>query len=239
MNELLHASLPLRPRPLPEAGVVELWLVDLSTLPLDTGSEVSDRAAELRRQRLRQQFMLRLLLGSYLGCPGREVELVRGRRGKPALGDRHAQCLLQFNLSHSSNWLAIAIGKQHPVGVDLENERPMARAVDLARRYFPQAEAESLVGLDEPFLSRRFLQHWTAREALVKAQGCGLAGTMQQILLDGSPPAIRQLPDNWPEPSGWSLTMPRLPQGLVGHLAVRSPRFVTHTIVLDTAETAR
>ncbi len=239
MNELLEATLPFRPRALPSERVVELWLVDLSNLPLDTGSEVNDRAAELQQQRLRQQFMLRLLLGSYLGCPGRDVELVRGQHGKPVLGEKHADCPLQFNISHSNHWLAAAVGTGSPLGVDIESERPMTRAIALARRYFPAAEAESLARLDEPFLSRRFLQHWTAREALVKAHGCGLSGVMNQIHLDGSPPAIRQLPDNWPGSGNWYLTMPRLPQGLIGHVAVQAAGLATHTFVLNSTGTAR
>ena len=239
MNELLEATLPFRPRAWPSEHVVELWVMDLSSLPLDTGSEVSDRAAELRQQRLRQQFMLRLLLGSYLHCPGRDVELVRGQRGKPVLGEKHVDFPLQFNLSHSNHWLAIAVGIGSPLGVDIESERPMTRATALARRYFPAAEAESLARLDEPFLSRRFLQHWTAREALVKAHGCGLSGVMNRICLDGSPPAIRQLPEDWPGLPHWCLTMPRLPQGLIGHVAAQSARLVTHTFVLINAGLVR
>jgi 4'-phosphopantetheinyl transferase len=233
MNDLRHTTLPLRPRVLPEEQVAELWLIRLSAIPLDASRDANDRKGRLRQQRMRQQFMLRLLLGSYLGCPGRDVELVRSERGKPVLGEKHADCPLRFNLSHSGDWLAVVVGSAAHLGVDIECERPMVRAIALAKRYFPEDEARSLAGLDEPFLSRRFLQYWTARESLVKAHGCGLAGVLNRIHLGGSPPAIRQLPDDWPAANRWSLVMPHLPAGLVAHVASQSTGLKIRSIVLD------
>ncbi len=233
VNKLSKTSLPLRPRALPAAGNVDLWLVDLADLPLEPVPPGTDRAGALRARRIRQQFMLRLLLGSYLGCPGREIELIRPERGKPRLGGRHSKSPMQFNLSHSGCWLALVVSRDCPVGVDIEYERSMPRAGALARRFFPVAEARSLVGLDEPFRSRTFLQHWTAREALVKARGCGLAGMLKRIELAGSPPALTRLPQEWGESASWSLVMPRLPDGVVGHVgaAGRQVRVQTHLLV--------
>jgi len=235
MNNLSRIRLPLTARPVPAVGSIELWLIALQQLPLDSVPAGHDRAERLRGQRIRQRFMLRLLLGSYLGCPGRDLELERGERGKPMLSKRHADSALSFNVSHSGEWLAVAVGKDCPVGVDIELERSMPRAVALARRYFPEAEADVLSGLDEPFRSRNFLQHWTAREALVKARGCGLANVMDRIELDGSPPGIVGLPADWPRADQWSLVMPPLPEGLVGHVAAGRPGVGVDVRVLDTA----
>lgn len=233
VNKLSRTSLPLRPRALPVAGSVDLWLVDLADLPLDPVPSGTNRSGALRARRIRQQFMLRLLLGSYLGCPGREVELTRRERGKPGLGGPHADSPLQFNLSHSGGWLAMVVARDCPVGVDIEYERSLPRAAALARRYFPNAEARLLVSLDEPFRSRSFLQHWTAREALVKAHGCGLAGMLKRIELTGSPPALARLPQEWVESAPWSLVMPRLPGGVVGHVAAASGKMRVQTYLLD------
>ncbi len=233
MNTFTRTTLPFKARSVPSEAAVELWLMALQQLPLESVPAGHDRADRLRGQRIRQRFMLRLLLGSYLGCPGRDLELVRGERGKPMLGQRHAGSALSFNLSHSGEWLAVIVGQDCPVGVDIEQERNMPRAVALARRYFPGKEADSLSGLDEPFRSRTFLQHWTAREALVKARGCGLAGTMDRIELDGSPPGIAGLPADWPQANLWSLVMPPLPDGLVGHVAVGRPGVEVEVRVLE------
>jgi 4'-phosphopantetheinyl transferase len=234
MNTLSRTRLPLKAQAIPPEGMVDLWLIALQQLPLDSVPAGHDRADRLRGQRIRQRFMLRLLLGSYLGCPGRDLELVRGERGKPMLGERHADSALAFNVSHSGQWLAVAVSHDCPLGVDIELERSMPRAAALARRYFPGGEAEGLSGLDEPFRSRTFLQHWTAREALVKARGCGLAGTMDRIALAGSPPGVAGLPADWPQPDCWSLIMPPLPEGLVGHVAVGRPGVAVDVRVLET-----
>jgi 4'-phosphopantetheinyl transferase len=232
VNSLARFSLPLRPRDLPDPGHAELWLFDLARLSLDPVPQGSGRAGALRARRIRQQFMLRLLLGSYLGCPGRDIELARGERGKPVLAGRHSSSPLGFNLSHSDGWLAVAVARDRDVGVDVERERVLPRALALAERYFPAAEGRQLSGLDEPFLSRAFLELWTAREALVKAHGCGLAGVMREIELAGSPPALLRWPREWGTSPSWSLVRPSLPDGLVGHLACAGEAVEVATMVL-------
>ncbi|QOC23207.1 4'-phosphopantetheinyl transferase superfamily protein [Wenzhouxiangella sp. AB-CW3] len=221
--------MPLPRQSPPPPSTVDLWLVPLADLPLEPLPPESDPSAHVRALRFRQQFMLRLLLGSYLDCPGRDVEVVRSGRGKPALGARHAGSALHFNLSHSRQWLAVALAVGVDVGVDIEYERSMPRAQSVARRYFPAAEAEALAAWDEPFRSRSFLQYWTAREALVKARGCGLAGVMDQIQLAGSPPRVCAVPDQWPDAGRWSLIMPLVCGGLIAHVAVAGEGFEVRT----------
>lgn len=212
--------LPIRPRPMPEAGSVDVWFTRLSELPLDAGPAGSERRERIMRQRVQQQFFLRLLLAAYLGCPGKSVQLARSDRGKPMLAGEHADSPLRFNVSHSGDWLAIAVAEEVGVGIDIEVERRLPRAQLLARRFLSPAEAEWLVELDEPFRSRQFLQQWTARESLVKARGCGLAGCLGEIELDWQPPTIRRLPDDWSGPRSMALAGLSMSNGLVGHLAV-------------------
>jgi len=215
--------LPLHARSLPDEGVVDVWLADLSRLPLDAGPGGNSRRSLLARRRIQQQFFLRLLLGAYLGCPGKAVRIGRGKHGKPELCGDHVDGALRFNLSHSAHWLAIAISRGLPVGIDIEAERRLPRAAALARRFLSSAEADWLERLDEPFRSQQFLHQWTAREALVKAMGCGLAGCLAELELDWRPPAIRRLPAGWPPADCWHLHSPALPDSLSGHVALPSP----------------
>lgn len=174
----------------------------------------------MQRQRIRQQFILRLLLGAYLDCPGKAIRLIREARGKPRLGGDHAELGVEFNVSHSGPWLTVAIGREVPLGIDIETGRVLPRARLLAKRFLSPPESAWLNGLDEPFRSRQFLCQWTAREALVKAMGCGLAGQLGKIELDWQPPKPRRLPEDWPAPAQWHLETLRLVDGLYGHLAV-------------------
>lgn len=215
----VSVGLPLRRRPLPAVGTIELWLTDLAELPLEAGPSGLTRRERVLKRRIQQQFVLRLLLGSYLGLPGKDVRVVRGERGKPALSPDQALSGLHFNVSHSGSWLAIALTRELAVGVDIEAERSLRRPVDMARRYFPEDEAEWLASRDESVQSRLFLVQWTAREALVKATGSGLAGVLPKIRLGFNPARIQALPESWPAPARWSLIQPQMPAGVVGHVA--------------------
>jgi 4'-phosphopantetheinyl transferase len=206
---------------MPAAGEVDVWLTRLGDMPLDAGPRGENRRERIMRQRVQQQFFLRLLLAAYLGCPGKSLRLVRSDRGKPMLSGKHAESALQFNASHSGDWLAVAIADGVEVGIDIETERRLPRAPLMARRFLSPPEAEWLVALDEPFRSREFLKQWTARESLVKARGCGLAGCLDEIALDWQPPAVRRLPEDWDGAGAMALASLSLPDELVGHLAAR------------------
>ncbi len=223
MSAWTAIGLPLRRRALPARAEADLWLTDLAELPLDAGPNGLNRRERLLKLRIQQQFMLRLLLGSYLGRPGKDVAIRRNAHGKPALAPALALSGLSFNLSHSGSWLAIAVARGVPLGVDIEVERALPRAADLARRYYQPDEAAWLAGLDEPERSLAFLRQWTGREALAKATGAGLARALGGLRLGWSPCAIRALPDGWPEPAQWSLLAPDWPAGLVGHVAAPLP----------------
>lgn len=228
MSGWLSISLPLRRRALPRLGQIDLWLTDLSELPLEAGPSGTTRKEQVLRRRIQQQFILRLLLGSYLGLPGKDVSPVRSERGKPVLPGSLAESGLNFNLSHSGNWLAIAVARNVPVGVDIECRRVLRRPADMARRYFPADEAEWLAGLEEPALSRAFISQWTAREALVKATGSTLAESLGQLALDWMPTTIRTLPEDWPEVESWSLIKPEMPSSVLGHVASPAPDLVVN-----------
>lgn len=215
-----NVQLPIRSRSLPAPGAVDVWLTRLSEMPLDTGPRGMNRRERVMRQRVQQQFFLRLLLAAYLGCPGKALQLVRSDRGKPMLAGDLADSPLEFNASHSDDWLAVAVADGIAVGIDIETERRLPRASLLARRFLSNDEAEWIVDLDEPFRSRQFLRQWTARESLVKARGCGLAGCLGEMVLGWQPPSIRKLPGNWDGSQAMALASLSLPDGLVGHLAV-------------------
>jgi len=220
MSRWTVVSLPLRRRALPRTGQVDLWLTDLEELPLDAGPSGLTPRERVIKQRIQQRFVLRLLLGSYLGVPGKDIVVDRDEFDKPRLGGGLAATGLTFNLSHSGSWLAIALSRGRDIGVDIEQRRSMPRAGDLARRYFSGPDGEVIGRLEEPERSECFLTQWTAREALIKAMGRSIAGSIGSIALDCRPPRICQLPDDWPQ--DWQLLAPDWPEQVVGHVALPS-----------------
>lgn len=227
--------LPLRRRALPAAGAVDLWLTDLDDLPLEAGPSGLTRRERVLKRRIQQQFVLRLLLGSYLNRPGKEVSIVRGEHGKPRLAAPLDGTGLCFNLSHSGGWLAIAVARGLEVGVDIEGERKLKRAADLAQRYFTRPEADWIAGLDGEEQTQAFLAQWTAREALVKATGTGLAGALGHIALHWQPTRIKTLPADWPPAVDWSLITPEMPAALTASVAAPQPHIQLHQYFLQPA----
>jgi|GEM_PF-1014869 len=184
------------------------------------GNRPESRVDRVRRERIAQKFLLRLLLGAYLDCPGRDVRLVRGRHGKPELAGELAGSDLQFNLSHAGGWLAIAVARRIEVGIDIEPADRDVRWPRLARRWFSPAECEALAGMEAEPARREFLRRWSLREALVKAAGMTMAGSAGRIAAHPeNPNRLLQLPDGWAAPGQWSLIEFQNLPGLTGWLA--------------------
>jgi 4'-phosphopantetheinyl transferase len=123
---------------------------------------------------------LRSVLGAYLGIEADRVTLINGEHGRPALADGHDQSL-GFNWSHSGNRALIAVGRRINPGIDLEQLRARPRAMEIARRYFSAAEAEALAALPATARDAAFLEMWTAKEAVLKALGRGLAFGLDRL----------------------------------------------------------
>ncbi len=119
--------------------------------------------------------VLRSLLARELAIAPRQVELVEGAHGKPALGARHGASALSFNLSHSAQGALFALSRRGPVGVDLEAVDGRRDLLAMARLAFTPSEAAELQELVGAQRSARFYAIWCAKEATMKADGRGLA----------------------------------------------------------------
>ncbi|GAB2540283.1 4'-phosphopantetheinyl transferase family protein [Rhodanobacter koreensis] len=123
---------------------------------------------------------LRQVLAAYLGTEADAVALIDGEHGRPAFAAAH-DSPIGFNWSHSGDHALIAIGRHVVPGIDLEHVRPRPRALDIARRYFSADEATALASLPTEDRSVAFLELWTAKEAVLKALGRGLAFGLHRL----------------------------------------------------------
>lgn len=117
--------------------------------------------------------ILRALLGRYLHTAPEQLQFCYGDRGKPALAGNAASGLT-FNISHSDDLMLCAIAPYGCVGVDLEYLRPVNDLEGLTQRFFSPQEHITIHALPEESRLRSFFQHWTCKEALLKANGDGL-----------------------------------------------------------------
>ena len=87
---------------------------------------------------------------------------------------------LDFNLSHTGPWIALATTTTGRIGLDLETIDPAFPAREIATEYFLPSETAWLA--HGPI--ERFFHLWTAKEALMKATGQGFLLPPNQILVN-------------------------------------------------------
>lgn len=110
-------------------------------------------------------------LATLTGEQPQELRFGFAENGKPHLIDYPE---IHFNLSHCKGMALLAVADR-PVGVDVE---PVDRVADwqgIAERFFHQQEYQAILALPEAEQALGFLRIWTAKEALLKATGQGIA----------------------------------------------------------------
>ena len=177
-----------------------------------------DAVTTPQRRRAAQGF-LRQRLAAYCSCDAGELVVETGEHGKPVL----AGAAFAFNLSHSGNRAALALARGTDIGIDIEvPTRPRAHR-ELAGRYFCAREADAIAAADENERERLFLRLWTAKEAVLKALGRGLAFGLDRLEFDpaaAAPVLLRIAPDGG-NAGDWQVHALPLTLPAIGHVAWR------------------
>lgn len=170
---------------------IQVWHVplDRDSADLNVARGVLDEAERARHDGFRdtesaRNFMLvraalRMLMGCYLNTSPAEILFQYGTYGKPGIL-RPAQTGLEFNVSHAHDCACLAFAKNQPVGVDIENRFHRGALDGVARRFFTPGEQALLDVGDEDCYRRRFFTIWTAKEALLKVGGEGIAHGLEK-----------------------------------------------------------
>lgn len=166
------------------------------------------------------------VLAAYLAIDAAGVTLIDGEFGRPALSPVHGTAL-DFNWSHSGEQALIAIARGTAPGIDIERVRDRPRALQVAERYFLPREIAMLAALPQSRRSCAFLQLWTAKEAVLKALGRGIAFGLERLEIGGddAQPALLRLDGE--DATQWQLHRLAVGEGYLGALAWRgSPRAI-------------
>lgn len=118
--------------------------------------------------------LLRLFVGAYLNIPADKVIIDYGPFGKPVLAKDRNLPTLHFNVSHSGDLVVLAFSRSHPVGVDVERERPESEWREVAAHVFSPSECRAWLRLPLAARPKAFFRAWVRKEAGVKALGVGL-----------------------------------------------------------------
>ena len=157
----------------------------LATLRDTLSPDELARIAKMRLESAAQEFiigrgMARELLAAEFGCEPCDITFGTGKHGKPHL--EHPSSDLAFNISHSSGFCALALGRFTRIGVDIEALRPTVG--DIASSVFTSRELDHYETVSPTDQMRVFFRGWVAKEAYLKATGEGLAGGLKSLELD-------------------------------------------------------
>lgn len=180
---------------------IDIWEFPLENLPPPARSLLNEeeqmRADRFYLTRHQRRFtvaraMLRVILAHYLQQDPQQLAFTYNDHGKPSVNNVQA---LEFNLSHSKELALVAVGKQFPLGVDVEafSIRPY---IGIARHLFSPTELESFFDLPQALQPFIFFHIWAQKEAFIKACGLGLSYPTQQFDVPLMPPANALIRDN-------------------------------------------
>ncbi len=134
------------------------------------------RSAQVQDKLLQSRWWLRQCLSLQHGeLAAHAWPIVHDAQGKPQLAAAYQGPPLQFNVSHSGDYLAIAIATGHDaVGIDIEQIKPQRHWREIAAQYFTAQEQRLLNNQPVSTQVSLFYQLWVLKEALLKAKGYGL-----------------------------------------------------------------
>lgn len=174
---------------------VNIWYRD--TASLDRGAvEATNRHLSIeekhRRNRLffdcdRRDFtaahdLLRQALSSYASLSPSDWQFSTDARGKPSIDSSDPKLReWSFSLSHTQGFVACAVARNLPVGIDVERIDQSLPSQEIADRYFSGAEAQQLRDCSDDLRAVRFVEMWTLKEAFLKAVGVGHFGSPADI----------------------------------------------------------
>ena len=236
----MSTTLPSAPDTVPAPGTCHVWWARVDDVAPEHG-ELLDGADTARLARLARPddrarstvawAVARLVLAAAAGGSPADLRFDRtcavcgGPHGKPRLVGTPD---LQFSIAHTAGWAAVAVGRDAPVGVDVEQVGPWAESDldDVARLALAPVERAVLAGRPAEERAVAFTTYWTRKEAVVKAVGTGLSTPPAELVV--SPPSAPPRVLRWSGTSGMApgrtplLSALEAPAGVVGAVAVLS-----------------
>jgi len=219
-----------------QSDQVDIWRVSLDRYPASAqwaestlSADESERAARFHFEKDRHRYSLahaclRDILSRYLHCKTGQIKFSTNGYGKPMLPP---ETKMEFNLSHSGDFVLIAVACGHRVGVDLEHFRMDLDHEKIAHRFFSQAECEEFIQIPHKQKVIAFFNCWTRKEAYSKAHGLGMSLPLNSFDVLFTPNIPAALLATRPDPSEarkWTLLSLDIHPEHTGALAVEGKK---------------
>ncbi len=160
------------------AAITMLW-------PLLSVTE-KEKALAYRFANDRNRFILgrgaiRRWVGQRLNIKAEDLRIVENEYGKPMVSPEMNFAKIDFNISHSGDLIALALGTDRPIGIDIEQIRPLEESDQLTQQSFDANEKQLYFSANRNTRSRLFLNTFSQKEACLKQIGVGLSLPMSQV----------------------------------------------------------
>lgn len=164
------------------AGSGEAQLLETLLSREEKHRRQSYRSITAQHQFLLSRALLRKVLGKICNTAPQSVTFTQMPSGKPILSSAPE---LHFSLSHSGQWIALAVSCEAPIGIDIEQPRKPRDFLRIARHYFHADECALLESPPTELLPMHFYRLWTMKEAFFKARGTGISEGLGRINFAG------------------------------------------------------
>jgi len=170
---------------------VAIWRIDLDLFaPLSVVELSAGEVAycyQLRRHADRIRFAetrrcLRRLLGQWLQVTPQTVAITSNPFGKPGVAEQSAPNAVHFNISHANQIALIGLSAVAEIGLDIEQLNALPQLLEIAKIVFTEDEFNRWHKRES---SKDLLLTWVAKEAMLKAIGCGISEHLHHVELIG------------------------------------------------------
>jgi len=186
-----------------------LLLFDVRRLPTSP-EETARLAARLTPERRKKYERFRFEADKRRALTaGLALEFAFGESARKIVVDEFGKPYLPggafFNLSHSGDWVALAVDPRGAVGCDVQIRQETLKPEIIAKRFFHASEYEAFLSSAPEERERVFYRTWALKESCLKALGRGfrMAPTSFAVDAGAAPRLVERAPDD--DASGWNL----------------------------------
>jgi 4'-phosphopantetheinyl transferase len=202
--------------------------------------EERERAARFHHEHNRSWFvfshgLMRHILAACCGVEPAALRFVAGEQGKPSLMTENASRAkgISFSLSHSHGRALLAVTQGGEIGIDIEAINARTDVLGIASSYFCGPELEAIRAAPPERARDTFFRYWTAKESVLKAQGCGLGAPLDSFCIrfdSGAEYAAVQTFDTAHIREGWFVRSPPCDAGWCAAVAASGTEWSVEVI---------
>jgi 4'-phosphopantetheinyl transferase len=218
---------------------VHVWRLGLDANPSRVrqlikllSSDEREKAGRFRFDKNKRRYvvahaMLRIILGRfYLDVIPHKLEFRYGDYGKPYISDHLPGNKLYFNVATSHELGMYAVTRDDEIGIDVEFQREIPDADEIAAHYFSSGEIAALQSLPAETRREGFYYCWTRKEAFIKAVGKGLSFPLDKFEVSLAPEEsarIISIEGDAFKAKQWTIVSLDPRRGYIAALAVQKP----------------